>query len=225
MTITPTRVAIGALIVAVLLIAAHAIAARWQPSRERYPLQGIDLGERPGAIEWGSVHAAGADFAYLVATAGARSRDPSFEANWQALPGAGLRRGAVHLYSFCEDGAAQGDAFNAVVPRTADALPPAVDLSFRDGCDAPEPGLAVVEQFRAFVQRVEAHAGKPLILRVSRGVERRYALSNALARPVWLMGNFLRPGYVERPWRLWRANDRRRLDGVEQPVNWVVVAS
>ena len=219
------RLALGTAALAALSFGALTLANRWTPSPQIYPLQGIDLGERPQPIEWGSVRASGADFAYLVATVGARTRDPAFESNWQSLPEAGLRRGAVHLYSLCEDGAAQGDAFNAVVPRVADALPPAVDLSFRDGCDAPAPGPAVTDQLRAFVRRVETHAGKPMILRLSRGVERRYALSTALVRPLWLTGNFLRPGYTDRPWRLWRASDRRRIEGLDRAVNWNVVAS
>lgn len=222
MTVTPRRLAAVAAAMAGLLVAAFLLAGRWQPSAERYPLQGIDLPERPGPIEWGSVRAAGADFAYLVATVGARGRDPAFEHHWQALPGAGLRRGAVHLYSLCEDGAAQGDAFNAVVPRAADALPPAVDIAEREGCDAPGPDVAT--GVRAFVERVETHAGKPVILRLSRGVERRYALSRAFDRPLWLTGSFLRPSYTDRAWRLWRANDWRRIEGVEGTVNWDVVA-
>ena len=208
---------------AALAFAAHAGVGGWAPSRERYPLQGVDLGERPGAIEWPSVRAAGADFAYLVATAGATRRDPDFEANWAALPEAGLRRGAVHLYSLCEDGGAQGDAFNAVVPRVADALPPAVDIDLRDDC-APPPGPAVTEGVRRFAARVEAHLGKPVILRLSRAAERRYALSGALVRPLWLDGAFLRPDYAARPWRLWRANRWRRIDGADHPLNWDVVA-
>lgn len=199
-------------------------AGRWAPSSATYRLQGIDLGERPGRLEWGSVRAAGADFAYLTATAGTARRDPDFEANWQALPEAGLRRGAVHLYSLCEDGAAQADAFNATVPRTADALPPALDIAIRDGCEPPAPGPAVGQGIRRFAARVEAHLGKPVVLRLSRGVEKRYALSTVLVRPLWLEGSFLRPGYASRPWRLWRANSWRRIDGVEGPVNWNVVA-
>lgn len=218
------RLALGTALLAVLGFGAHSFAVRWSPSAERYPLQGVDLAERPPPIEWGSVRAAGADFAYLVATSGTRTRDPAFEANWQALPGAGLRRGAVHLYSLCEDGAAQADAFNATVPRTTDALPPAVDLDLREGCDPPEPGPMVTDGVRAFVKRVETHTGKPIVLRLSRAAERRYAFSTALVRPLWLTGNYLRPGYTDRSWRMWRANDRRRIEGVDETVGWNVVA-
>ena len=216
--------AVAALCAGVLGFGAHALTGRWHPSPDRYPLQGIDLGERPGAVEWASVRAAGADFAYLVATAGAGSRDQAFEAHWQALPGAGLRRGAVHLYSLCDDGRAQADAFNATVPRAADALPAVLDLDLREGCDPPAPGPSVTEEVRAFVKRVETHTGRPVILRLSRAVERRYSFSAALDRPLWLIGNFFRPGYTDRPWRMWRASDRRRIEGVDEAVNWDVVA-
>jgi lysozyme len=217
------RLLLGALLAGAIGFGAHGFAAGWRPSPARYPLQGVDLGERPTAIEWGSVRAAGADFAYLVATVGDRVRDPAFEHNWQALPGAGLRRGAVHVYSLCDDGATQADAFNATVPRTADALPPAVDIDIREGCEPPERGAPVTDNLRSFVKRVETHSGKPVILRLSRAVERRYEFSTALDRPLWLSGNFLRPGYTDRPWRLWRASDRRRIEGVDEPVNWDVV--
>lgn len=219
-----TKLALGAAAAIGLAIGGHAFAGHWRPSPKSYPLQGVDLGEQPPAVEWHSVRAAGADFAYLVATSGAHGRDPRFEANWLALPEAGLRRGAVHLYSLCEDGAAQADAFNATVPRTADALPAAVDIDLREGCEPPAPGPAVTDAVRAFVGRVETHTGKPLIMRLSRAAERRYRLSTALDRPLWLRGNFLRPAYASRPWRLWRASDMRRIDGVDGPVNWDVVA-
>ena len=221
----------GALKAAALLFAAGALgiggwswATHWRPSPTTYRLQGVDLPADPQGVDWGSVRAAGADFAYLAATAGTRERARGFEANWQALPDAGLRRGAVHLYSLCEDGAAQADAFNATVPRTDDALPPAVDVDLRDGCKPPAPGPAVTDGLRRFVARVETHMGKPVIVRLSGAAERRYALSTALDRPLWLTGNLLRPGYAPRPWRLWRASDMRRIDGVDGPLNWDVVA-
>ena len=216
---------------AVLLLAAGTLgvggwswATHWRPSPAIYKLQGVALPLDARPVDWGSVRAAGADFAYLVATAGTHARDPGFEANWQALPEAGLRRGAVHLYSLCEDGEPQADAFNATVPRADDALPPAVDVDLPDGCAAPAPGPAVTDALRRFVARVETHMGKPVILRLSRAAERRYALSTALDRPLWVTGDLLRPGYAARPWRLWRASDMRQVDGVEGRVNWDVVA-
>lgn len=200
-------------------------ATHWAPKARFYPLQGIDLGERPpAAIEWGTIRAGGADFAYLTATSGADRRDPVFEAHWAALPEAGLRRGAVHVYSLCQSAVAQANAFNTFVPRAADALPVALDLAFHDDCAArPERGPLIAD-IRSFAARVEAHTGRPIVLRVSRAFEQAYGVTAAIDRPVWAVANFLAPRYTARPWRLWRATDMRRIDGIDQPVNWDVVA-
>jgi lysozyme len=205
-------------------VGAWSWATGWAPSTKRYPLQGVDLGERPPAVDWGSIRAAGADFAYIVATSGVDRRDPAFEPNWTALPEAGLRRGAVHLYSLCQGATAQADAFNTVVPRTTDALPVAVDLDYRSDCTARPAKPALARDLVRFVERVEAHTGKPVLLRVSRDVERDYAISTMIARPLWAIANGLAPDYAGRPWRMWRASDIRRVEGVEAPLNWDVVA-
>lgn len=205
-------------------VAAWSWATAWRPAPADYPLQGMDLGENPPAVEWGSVRASGADFAYIVATSGADRRDAAFEANWAALSQARLRRGAVHLYSLCQPATAQADAFNTFVPASIDALPAAVDVAYRGDCTA-RPGKAVLaEDVARFVERVEAHTAKPVLLRVSREVEGDYALSAAIARPVWEIANAFPPDYAARPWRMWRASDVRRIDGIEGPVNWDVVA-
>ncbi|WP_343528307.1 GH25 family lysozyme [Sphingomonas sp.] len=200
-------------------------ATHWQPSPEHYPLQGIDLPENPHAVEWRTLRANGADFAYIVATSGADRRDPAFEGNWAALPDAGLRRGAIHIYSLCQPAAAQADAFNIFVPRAGDALPVAIDLSYHDDCTARPERATLIADLTRFVTMVETHTGKPVMLRVSKAFESDYSITAALPRPVWAMGNVLKPDYAARPWRMWRASDFRRVEGVEGPVNWDVVTS
>lgn len=218
------RMAAALLVAGLLAIAGWALATRWAPSTQRYPLQGVDLPANPAPVEWGSVRAAGADFAYLVATVGADQRDAAFEGNWNALPEAGLRRGAVHLYSLCQGAVDQANAFNTVVPRAEDALPAAVDIGFRADCTARPGRDALIADVRQFLITVETHTGKPVLLRLSRSIESRYTLSAALNRPVWVMGNVIAPGYGARPWWIWRASDFRRVEGMEGPMNWDVVA-
>ena len=215
-----------------VLVAAGAIgiggwsfATGWHPAASQYPLQGLDLPENPGAVEWGTVRARGADFAYLVATSGKDRRDPGFEANWAALPEAGLRRGAVHVYSLCQRADEQANAFNTFVPRTADALPTAVDIAFHDDCTARPNRATLIADVAQFVTMVETHTRQPVMLRISKAVDTQYSLSEAVPRPLWAVENVLKPDYTARPWRMWRASDFRRIDGIEGPVNWDVVAS
>lgn len=205
------------------VLAWHA-ATGWAPSTTQYPLQGVDLGAEAGAVEWGMVRARGADFAYIVATSGADRRDPAFEAHWAALPDAGLRRGAIHLYSLCQPARSQANAFNAFVPRTEDALPAAVDVAFRADCTARPDRATLVANLEDFIHTVEAHTKKPLLLRVARDVEHDYQLTAAIQRPVWTVADMIRSDYAARPWRMWRASDFRRVEGIEGPVNWDVVA-
>ncbi|MEU2577292.1 lysozyme [Streptomyces anulatus] len=60
-------------------------------------VQGIDVSHWQGAINWGSVKAAGIDFAYMKATEGTTYKDSRFSANYTGSYNAGLIRGAYHF--------------------------------------------------------------------------------------------------------------------------------
>ena len=82
----------------------------------------------------------------------------------------------------------------------------------------------MLDELRRFIAMVEAHTERPVILLVSRAFEAQYRVTEAIDRPVWSAQNFFSPDYAARPWRMWRASDMRRIDGVDGPVNWDVVA-
>jgi lysozyme len=218
------KIAAALVAAGLLAILGWSFATGWHPAAKHYPLQGIDLGENPGPVEWGTVRARGADFAYIVATSGADRRDPGFEANWSGLPEAGLRRGAVHIYSLCQLASDQANAFNTFVPQAGDALPAAVDIAFHADCAARPDRAVLIGDVARFIGMVEAHTRKPILLRIAKPIESTYHLSEALARPVWAIANVFPPDYAAKPWRIWRASDFRRIDGIEGPVNWDVVA-
>lgn len=204
-------------------VAGWRLAVRWSPGSEKYPVQGVDVSENTGTIVWPVLKgASGARFGYAVATVGATTRDRNFQANWDAMAKVGLKRGAVHVFSFCQSPRVQGDVFNTVVPRDLTALPAAIAFDYDDGCtDRPERA-ALIAGIRTMIERIEAHMGKPVVLRIAGRVEDDYRLTEALDRKWWAMGNFLKPGYGARPWMMWRANDMRGVDGVDGAVNWDV---
>ena len=136
---------------------------------------------------------------------------------------AGMRRGAIHAWSLCRLAADQANNFNTTVPKTDDALPPAVAIDFIDGCDDRPSRDVVLEELKRFIIMVEAHTERPVLLLVSKRFEANYDVTSALDRPIWSAQNFFPPDYAARPWRMWRASDMRRIDGVEGPVNWDVV--
>jgi len=221
---TPLLICILLLLTGAIALSLWWFATNWRPSPDAYRFQGLDVGATQGPIEWPIVHGGGADFAYLTATLGTQGRDPSFEAHWGAVFAAGMRRGAVHIYSLCQPAEDQANNFNTTVPRSEDALPAAVALDFQPNC-AARPGRGILlRELAKFLSIIEVHTGKPTLLKVTRAFDSSYRLSETLPRPIWSTQNFFPPDYSAKPWRMWQASDMRRIDGVAAPVHWDVVA-
>ncbi|MEP9401528.1 GH25 family lysozyme [Sphingomonas silueang] len=205
------------------LAAWRGVVPGWQPSVADYPVQGLSVAARDGAIDWAMVRAQGADFAFVTASDGI-ARDPAFENNWNGAHAAGLRHGALHRFSLCEPTADQLTAYLTTVPREADALPAALALDFTPDCAARPTRAQVLTAIRGFLGPAEYHDGRPMLLRISPAFEAEYRVSAAIVRPLWAERAFLAPDYLARPWRLWQASTVRRIDGVAGPVAWSVAA-
>lgn len=204
--------------------AAWVYATGWTPDRARFPVQGVDVSAANQSIDWNAVRAGGATFAYIVATDGARVRDPAFQANWEATYMARLRRGAIHRYSLCDPARAQTTNFMATVPRTTDQLPAIVEFAFDETCTARPDREALLDDVASFLTTTEAHLGKPMLIAPSAAFEDEYALSEGIARPIRASSTWLEPDYLPRAWTLWRASTLKRIDGVDGPLNWNAVA-
>ncbi|HEY0622966.1 GH25 family lysozyme [Sphingomonas sp.] len=200
-------------------------AVNWAPARTDYAVQGIDVSEASGEVDWATVKAKDVDFAYARATEGAAARDARFAQNWAGIEDAGLRRGAIHVFSLCNPAEAQAGAFVATVPRDPGALPATIDLSFHETCPARPSREVVLTEIRRLAAVIETHSGKPAILRIAPAFEAQYQVSAAIPRPLWSIGLFRKPDYLARPWAMWQSSTIRRIEGIERPVNWNVVAS
>lgn len=217
------------ILLAVLLVAGLTAAGwwevrRWEPDRARFPAQGAWLDAHDGAVEWPSLKAHGADFVYLTASEGAGRRDETFTAGLDAARKAGLQVGAVHVYDLCAPADAQAGSFVTVVPRDAALLPPAValDLDSRS-CPQPPGEAAMQSELTTFLNQIEKHTELRAILMISKSFENEYHLARRVDRNLWVAGDFLEPSYAGRPWVMWTATGRLRVDGVAGPVRWVAV--
>lgn len=95
-------------------------------------IEGIDVSDAQGPIDWNAVAQAGIAFAYAKATDG---KDPhaSFQANWAGAGAAGLLRGAYHYFYPVAVGSdhlqKQVDTFlSQIGTLQASDLPPMVDV-------------------------------------------------------------------------------------------------
>jgi lysozyme len=217
------RIALLAVLAAVAAAAGWYVVRGWAPPRDAWPVQGVDVSHHQGRIDWPSVRADGADFAYIKASEGSDFRDERFAENWAGAAAAGMRRGAYHFFTLCTAASAQATNFIALVPREADALPPALDLEFGGNCAKRPERDALLAEVAIFVRMVEAHSEKPVMLYITREFEDHYRVSEAIDRPLWLRRIYFEPDYATHPWVMWQANPRRRVSGIDGPVDWNVV--
>lgn len=218
------RVGIIMVMLLILAIVLWRMWGAWAPSRADYPVQGVSVSAAQGDIDWRSVRAQDADFAYIRATHGAHGRDQSFARNWAGARDAGLRYGAELRFSLCHLAVDQATLFIATVPRDNAALPPVVRFTFSPDCPARPGRDTILSETNTLLNMIEAHAGKPALLHISPDFERQYSLSLGINRTLWMDGDFFPPDYGARPWVMWTASDARMIEGVDTPVEWNVVA-
>lgn len=97
-------------------------------------VEGIDIYDGNGTIDWTSVKSAGVDFAMIKATQGTYNTQSTFAANWSGSKAAGLYRSAYHFFDPTEDGTAQAQHFLSVLGKPQpDDMPAMLDIECPDG--------------------------------------------------------------------------------------------
>jgi lysozyme len=193
----------------------------WRPDETLYPEQGALVPASGAELRFATLKAVGAQFVYLPLVAAAPG---DFAARFAAAREAGLQVGVVLAFDPCTRADVQSGVFAQMVPRDPDLLPPAIGLDrLADGCEPRVSDAAVESELMTLINQIETHAGRPAILKLSRGFEERHNTAGALARDLWLARDRARPDYAGRPWLLWSANSALVTEAGEDPVEWVVV--
>jgi lysozyme len=221
-----TRVPAGVVLaLALIALLFWLFAATWRPASKDFPVQGIDVAEAQGPIDWWTVKTnPDIQFAYARATIGARGRDKRFLEYWRALFETGIPHGAFHVFSLCQLSADQAGNFVAAVPRHPEQLPVAVELDFDSSCAARPARPVVLGEISHFLTVIEKRSGKRAVLKIARRFEDYYRVSQAIQRPLWSVQAFFPPSYFDKPWTMWQASSYRRIEGVSGAVNWDVMA-
>src|SRR4051812_48612059 len=92
-----------ALALALIGLRGWLIAINWQPDRNAFPVQGIDISEANEPADWFAIRQTREiQFVYVRASMGATGRDARFQMHWSGLQQAQIRRGAIHVFSLCQ---------------------------------------------------------------------------------------------------------------------------
>ncbi|WP_298470010.1 glycoside hydrolase family 25 protein [uncultured Erythrobacter sp.] len=196
----------------------------WRPSEELYPEQGAVIPSEVNGINFTTLKAVGAQFAYLDLQPASRALDDDFASRFAQAKESGLEVGVVLLFDPCLRADPQSKRFTRMVPRNAKLLPPAIALEATgDQCAEPVSDAAVESELLTLVNQIEMHAGKPVVLKLGKAFEQRHRTARSLARDLWLTRDRARPDYAPRPWLLWSANSQLVSEAAEEPLEWVVV--
>lgn len=188
-----------------------------EPSKDDYPISGVDVSSYQGEIDWAVLAAEGIDFAFIKATEGSTYTDRCFETNLEGALATSLRVGAYHFFSYDSSGETQAEHFIEVVPKVEGMLPPVVDVEFYgDYFDAPADKEDVLPELSAFIDALEAHYGvKPIIYVTDKAYE-LYIAGEFPENDIWFRDILSSPSLSDgREPTFWQYSNRARLEGYE----------
>lgn len=209
--LAPLCILIAALLVLGGFFAAGVLRVN-TPSRETYPVRGVDVSEYQGDIDWDTLAGQGIDFAFIKATEGSACTDPMFATNWQDAQNTKLILGEYHFFSFDSPGDTQAENFLKALPRGAIMLPSVVDVELYGAYKRNPPNAeAVQRELDTLLDTLEAETGQKSILYTT-GRTRRLLLAEGYEEyPLWLRDVYFIPAGDD--WTFWQYSDKGQLEG------------
>lgn len=189
---------------------------RANPSREEYPIRGIDISAHNGDVDYSLLAEAGVSFAYIKATEGADFCDRRYHLNATGLKRAGIPAGAYHFFRFDRDGEMQGWNFIHAMQGQHFELPPAVDVEEWGNPDGVH-AARVKRELRRMLTLLCREGYSPVIYSNKKGYQ-RFIRKNFPEYPLWIC-SFTDPPIGDDEWAIWQYSHRGSIPGIKGPVD------
>lgn len=186
------------------------------PSKEKYPVNGVDVSAYQGQVDWDTLSSQDIDFAYIKATEGSTFKDSCFEYNWKEAGETDLRIGAYHFFSFESSGEKQAANFIDSVDAIPMMLPPVIDVEYY-GKYQNEDDIDVVEiraELRNMINILKEEYGVNPVLYVSEETYNTIVAQEFTDCDIWYRSVY---GKIDGDldWTFWQYSNRHRLNGYE----------
>jgi lysozyme len=182
-------------------------------------IEGVDVSNHQGAIDWRALAADDVHFVYIKASEGGDFVDQRFAENWQAALAAGLYVGGYHFFTLCRSGVDQARHFAAVLPDDGPrVMPPAVDLEHMGPCRKGPTIENVEAEVQAFLAAMEQFYGARPILYTTREFHDAH-ITALRGERYWLRSLFRKPDFRENDWIIWQHHNRGSKRGVPGPID------
>nr|HEX4314355.1 GH25 family lysozyme [Kofleriaceae bacterium] len=178
-------------------------------------VQGIDVSDYQGTIDWSAVAGDGIEFAFVRVSDGLDFPDSSFQDDWEGSRAAGVVHGAYQFFEPDQDPIAQADMLLAAAgPMQADDLPPVIDVEVTDGLDSATVSAAV----QAWVDHVQAAIGRAPIVYTGKYFWDDNVGADMATSPLWhaqyTSASCPDISATWASWALWQYDDNGSVDGI-----------
>lgn len=186
------------------------------PSKDEYPIRGIDISHHQGDIDWIALRTEKFDFVFIKATEGGDFVDKKFHNNWKSAIEEGYVVGAYHFYRLCTSWRLQADNIIKTVPKEINRLPIVLDLEFVGNCLTHKSNEDIRIDIRALIDSLQKHYGRKPLLYVTEEFYERYMVGYFDDMPLWYRNIFTKPSLGEdKSWLFWQYSNRGRLNGID----------
>lgn len=181
------------------------------PSKQRYPVRGVDVSHYQGKIDFAVIAQQDMAFALIKATEGSEMTDECFAENWKNARDAALCTGAYHFFSFDSPAETQAENFIAAVPYAPDALPPVIDLEYYRSGEHPD-AETVRKELKVLLDRFREVYRKTPIIYTTGTCYTDFLEDSGLDYILWIRAVYTPPA-DSLDWTFWQYNPRGQLDG------------
>jgi lysozyme len=183
-------------------------------------LEGVDVSEFQGNIDWSAVSGSGIDFAFIRVSDGTGFPDSEFEDNWAGAKAVGLRRGAYQFFRPNESAEAQAQLMvEAIGDLGPEDLPPVVDVEAQGGVS----DATLVARLGQWLTLVEQATGRRPIVYAASGFWNDIAGTAQFASyPLWVANYGVSCPSVPTTWQnfaFWQYTDSGSVPGISGSVD------
>lgn len=190
------------------------------PSRQKYPIHGIDISHHQGNIDWDILKQENIQFVYMKATEGLDWVDPKFKLFWKSALKKEMVVGAYHYYRFCKTGIEQANNFIAIVPKNKKSMPHAVDLEYIGNCETEKTKQKIISEISDYIIKIRDYYGKKPIIYATEEFYNDYLINQMMETKIWIRNIFFNPELPDnREWTIWQYSNRGRIKGIEKNVD------
>lgn len=183
-------------------------------------MNGIDVSQWQGYIDFSAVKNAGIEFVYIKASEGTEFVDPFFYRNYANAVQAGLPVGFYHYLTARNTEAARAEAWHFV--SVAEGLSAAgrmvMDIEDMEGLTRPEVNAVA----RTFLQSVEDYSNKSAAIYADAYYAESVLAEDLASYPLWIAQYDAEEPTTENPWggwAGWQYTDMGRVAGIQGNVD------